>query len=260
MRSSTWAWCSSMAPQACSCPIGLTRRRKPCLHGLQTRGVKSVFVRYLRTLNGHPTADAVLAAAAATLAWEPLMRKRISLLTVETLPWWLRLFGVLIGASADAGQHQEDSFCGIPKEEIVGSRSLTEIAFAALVGTEPTPDNLFAFQTLVGLLLSNGPGTISAQGAKGAVSADGPETPERVQLNKALVGFLTHSGYAHGGNGYEGIAFLIEQFQDADLADPGDPDHGIDLPALAHRYAAEYATYKADRKTSGSLDIRKIPA
>ena len=78
------------------------------------------------------------------------------------------------------------------------------------------PRRLFAFQTLVGLLLSNGPGTISAQGAKGAVSADGPETPERVQLNKALIGFLTHSGYAHGGNGY-GIAFLIEQFQDADL-------------------------------------------
>ena len=33
------------------------------LHGLQTRGAKSVFVRYLRTLNGHPTADAVLAAS-----------------------------------------------------------------------------------------------------------------------------------------------------------------------------------------------------
>ena len=75
-------------------------------------------------------------------------------------------------------------------------------------GSRRKPADLFAFQTLVGLLLTNGPGAISAQGAKGAVSADGPETPERVQLNKALVGFLTHSGYAHGGNGYEGIAFL----------------------------------------------------
>jgi hypothetical protein len=187
------------------------------------------------------------------------MRKRISLLTVETLPWWLRLFGVLIGASTDAGRHEEGAFCGILNEEIVGSRSLTEVAFAALVGAELTPDSLFAFQTLVGLLLSNGPGTISAQGAKGAVSADGPETPERVQLNKALIGFLTHSGYAHGGNGYEGIAFLIEQFKDVDLADPANPDHGIDLVALAHRYVAEYATYKADKKTAGSLDIQKIP-
>ena len=68
------------------------------------------------------------------------------------------------------------------------------------------------------------------------MSADGPEVPERVQLNKGLVGFLTHSGYAHGGNGYEGIAFLLEQFRDSGLADPTDPKHGIDLRALAMRY------------------------
>ena len=227
------------------------------LHGLQTRAW-SVFVRYLRTLNGHPTADAVLAAAAATLAWEPLMRKRISLLTVETLPWWLRLFGVLIGASADAGQHQEDSFCGIPKEEIVGSRSLTEIAFAALVGTEPAPASLFAFQTLVGLLLSNGPGTISAQGAKGGLGRRARD--------------------ARAGAAQQGADRLPDPFRLCpwrqrlrghrlpDRAVPGrrsgrsgDPDHGIDLSALARRYAAEYATYKADKKTTGSLDIRKIP-
>ena len=42
------------------------------------------------------------------------MRKRISLLTVETLPWWLRLFGALIGASADAGLHQEDTSAASP--------------------------------------------------------------------------------------------------------------------------------------------------
>jgi succinyl-CoA synthetase alpha subunit len=234
-------------------------RADALLKGLQTRGAESVFVRYLRTLNGYPTADAVLAAVAVTLAWDSLMRKQISLLTAETLPWWLRLFGVLIGASADAARHEEKTFCGIPNEEIAGSRNLGEVAFAALTGTQPEPDSLFAFQTLIGLLLSNGPGTISAQGAKGAVSADGPETPERVQLNKALTGFLTHSGFAHGGNGYEGIAFLIEQFQNAELTDPSDPDHGIDLSELARRFATEYASYKADKKTAGSLDVRKIP-
>ena len=116
-----------------------------------------------------------------------------------------------------------------------------------------------AFQTLVGLLLSNGPGTISAQGAKGAVSSDGPEQPERVQLNKAMLGFLTHCGYAHGGNGFEGAAFLIEQFKDSGLADPGDANHGIDLKALATRYVDAYAAYKADKKNVGSLEIQKVP-
>ena len=112
---------------------------------------------------------------------------------------------------------------------------------------------------MIGLLLTNGPGAISAQGAKGAVSADGPESPERVQLNKALIGFLTHTGYTHGGNGYEGIAFLNEQFRESRLEDPGRREHGIDLKALAARAVQHYAEYKAQRKNTGSLDIAKIP-
>jgi hypothetical protein len=175
------------------------------------------------------------------------------------VPWWTRLFGTLIGASVSAERHGTDRFCGMSTHDILGKRSLTEVAYVALLGLEPEPANLFAFQTLVGLLLTNGPGAISAQGAKGAVSADGPESPERVQLNKALVGFLTHSGYAHGGNGYEGIAFLLDQFRNAGLEDPTDPKHGIDLEALAMSYVDEYARYKSRKRTAGSLDIQKIP-
>jgi succinyl-CoA synthetase alpha subunit len=246
-------------------PAGLFTAERPdpkaeaMLAGLEARGARSVFLAWLRRLGGHPTADGVLAAVAATLAWGPLMRKRVSRLTAESLPWWLQLFGVMIGASAESAQHEPGRFCGLSAEEMLRSRSLTEVAYAALLRREATPADLFAFQTLVGLLLSNGPGTISAQGAKGAVSADGPEQPERVQLNKAMVGFLTHSGYTHGGNGYEGIAFLIDQFRDTGLEDPADPEHGIDLKALAARYTEEYARYKSGRKSTGSLDIQKIP-
>ena len=234
-------------------------RAQSLLAGLEARGAQSVPLRWLASLPGHPSFPAVLAAVAVTLAWKPLMAKRISRLTAENLPWWIALFGTLIGASAEAGRHRPDSFCGIGELELVGQRSLAEIAFAALLGLQPTEEALFSFQTLVGLLLTNGPGAISAQGAKGAVSADGPESPERVQLNKALVGFLTHTGYTHGGNGYEGVAFLDEQFRDASLDDPGNPQHGIDLQALARAAAARYASYKAERKSVGSLDIAKIP-
>jgi hypothetical protein len=229
------------------------------LAGLRSRGAKSVFARYLESLPGYPTADAMLAAITTTLAWGPLMRKRVSRLTAESLPWWMHLFGTLIGASVAADQHGPDSFCGIPAADILERRPISEIAFTALFGLKPNASDLHGFQLLVGFLLSNGPGTISAQGAKGAVSADGPEDPERVQLNKALIGFLTHTGFAHGGNGFEGIAFLIEQFKDSGLTDPGDPAHGIDLKALALRYVSAYAQYKSDKKTSGSLDIQKIP-
>lgn len=229
------------------------------LAGFERRGAKSVFVRYLESLGGHPRADAVLAALTTTLAWAPLMQGKISRLTAESLPWWMRLFGALIGASAAASRHEPGRFHGLPNQEILDSRSLTEVAYLTLLGENPQPSDLLAFRVLLGLLLSNGPGTISAQGAKGAVSADGPENPARVQLNKATVGFLTHTGYAHGGNGYDGIEFLIQQFSGAGLSDPADPDHGLDLRALAALYATEYARYRSQRKSAGPAATRKIP-
>ncbi len=234
-------------------------RARALLGGLETRGARSVFVRWLSTLPGHPSADAVLAAITTTLAWGPLTTKRISRLTAESLPWWIRLFGTMIGASTDASRHEPGRFCGFEEADLIGHRSLAEIAFAALLGLKPADGDLFALQTLIGLLLTNGPGAISAQGAKGAVSADGPESPERVQLNKALIGFLTSTGYTHGGNGYEGIAFLMDAFRDAGLADPSSPDHGIDLRALATRTVERYARYKAERKSAGNVDIAKLP-
>jgi succinyl-CoA synthetase alpha subunit len=227
--------------------------------GLTARGTQSVFVGWLTTLPGYPTGAAVMAAIAATLAWTPLETKRVSRLTAESVPWWLMLFGTLIGASCDAARHEPGRFCGFDSAELFGERSLLEIAFAALLGLKPQQGDLFAFQTLVGLLLTNGPGAISAQGAKGAVSADGPEAPERVQLNKALVGFLASTGYTHGGNGYEGIAFLNEQFRDADVSDPSNPDHGLDLQMLAKQTVERYARYKAERKNAGSVGVAKLP-
>jgi len=106
------------------------------LAGLKARRVQSVFVRYLESLDGQPTADGVLAAIATTLAWEPLMRKRISRLTAESLPWWIRLFGALIGASVPAERHEANRFCGVATEDILGERSLTEIAYTALLDLE----------------------------------------------------------------------------------------------------------------------------
>ena len=218
-----------------------------------------MLVRFLRSLDGHPTADAVLAAITTTLAWGPLMRKRISRVSAENLPWWMRLFATLIGASVDALRHEPERFCGIANTDIVGRRSLTEVACSALLGQEPTESDLFSFHTLVGLLLTNGPGAISAQGAKGAVSSDGPETPSRIQLNKAMVGFLTHSGYAHGGNGYEGVAFLIERFRGVDLQDPGQIEHNLDLAAMATKFAREYAAQKTSSKELGATEGQAIP-
>jgi succinyl-CoA synthetase alpha subunit len=233
-------------------------KAKGMLDGLKDRGTKSAFVDFLKSLDGAPTADAVLAAITMTICWGALMRKKITRTTAHNLPWYVRLFATIIGAAVDSSHHKADSFCGIAVKELLKSWSATEIAYLALLGEQPTAENLFPFQVLLGLIISNGVGTISAQGAKGAVSADGPESPERVQINKAMIGFLTHTGFAHGGNGYEGIQFLIEQFAATGLKDAGDPKHGLNLVAMGTKFALAFAAEKKARKGVGE-GVRSIP-
>jgi hypothetical protein len=234
-------------------------RPEAMLKAVRERGGKSVFLKFIEGLGGRVSRDAILAAIATTIAWGPLMRKRISRLTAETLPWYLRLYGVMIGASIPAEHHRHGDLWGIPRDERFGRWTMGELLFLALTGKRPTEATVLPIQILIGLLISNGPGAISAQGAKGAVSADGPQTPERVQINKAMVGFLTHSGYSHGGNGFEGMAFLLEQFKGADLRDPTDPRHDLDLKAMATRFAVQFKEEKARAKETGVTEPRALP-
>jgi len=234
-------------------------RPEAMLKAVRDRGGKSLFLKFLESLGGRPSRDAILAAISTTIAWGPLMRKRISRLTAETLPWYLRLYGVMIGASIPARHHQHGRLCGISREERFSSWSMADVLFLALTGKRPTEAEARPLQILIGLLISNGPGSISAQGAKGAVAADGPQTPGRVQINKAMIGFLTHSGYSHGGNGFEGMAFLLEQFKGADLNDPTDRNHGLNLKAMATRFAEAYKEEKSQSKESGFDGPRALP-
>ena len=186
------------------------------------------------------------------------MRKRITRLTAETLPWYLRLYGVMVGATIPGEHHQSGSLRGIPRDERFGQWTMADLCFLAMTGKKPSAEEALPLQILVGLLISNGPGSISAQGAKGAVSADGPQTPGRVQINKAMVGFLTHTGYSHGGNGFEGMAFLLDQFKDKGLKDPSDPAHGLDLKAMATEFAKAYRREKKASKEIGA-ELRALP-
>ncbi|HBR17411.1 MAG: CoA-binding protein [Deltaproteobacteria bacterium RIFCSPLOWO2_12_FULL_43_16] len=221
---------------------------------------KSVFINFVQdAANGKPSSDALLAAIWITLGWGALMRKKISKATIINLLWYSRVFSAFIGCSVDSSKHKRDSFCGIDNKEIIEKWSFTEVAFLALIGRRPIAEELFEFAMLLGLIISNGPGTISAQGCKGGVSADGPEDPSRVQINKAFVGFLTHTGFAHGGNGYEAIAFLIDRFIDKDLKNPADKKHGLNLKTIADEYAKWYGKYKAKEKAAGNIEYMKVP-
>jgi succinyl-CoA synthetase alpha subunit len=238
---------------------GSDPRPEAMLKAVQARGGRSVFLRYLDHACERPSRDALLAAIAVTIAWVPLMQKRISRLTAETLPWYLRLYGVMIGASIPAEHHQHGKLVEVARDERFNSWSMADFLFLAITGRKPEPGLAEPLQMLVGLLISNGPGAITAQGAKGAVAADGPQSPSRVQINKAMVGFLTHSGYSHGGNGYEGIAFLLDAFSGVALADPGDPNHGLDLNGMATDFANRYRAERTAAKEAGDAEPRAIP-
>ncbi len=233
-------------------------RPEAVLKAVAARGGKSVFIDFLTGLGIRLSRDALLAAIATTIAWGPLLRKRITRLTAETLPWYLRLYGVMIGATIPAEHHRHGSLWGIPRQERFEHWTMADLCFLAMTGKKPQGEDALPLQMLIGLLISNGPGSISAQGAKGAVAADGPQTPSRVQINKAMIGFLSHSGYSHGGNGFEGMAMLLEEFKDTGLADPTDPGHGLDLKAMAKRFAEAYKAEKAAAKEVGG-EVRALP-
>jgi hypothetical protein len=177
---------------------------------------KSVFVRYLRARRHRRRTR--LAAVTTTAAQS--LPASASPMTAWNPPWWMRLFGVLIGAENDVTERRlrraERNLRGWSLPRSSPRRAGTANLFTANAG---------------GLVPTNGPERFPPKARKRWRRM--VRSPERVQLNKALVGFLTHSGYAHGGNGYEGIAYLNEQFRGTGLKDPSAKDHGIDLTLAA---------------------------
>ncbi len=223
----------------------------------------SVFVQFVQDIakanGGKLSTDALFAAVWTTLGWHALRNKKISKGTLVRMPWYSRIYSTIVGVSAPASRHGEDSIAGVKLEELIPNYSFTKTAFVTLLGRQPSESELYEFQVLLGLIITNGPGTISAQGSKGAVSADGPEQPQRVQVNKAFIGFLTHTGFAHGGNGYEAAAFLLENFKGKGLKSAADTGHGLDLDAMAMEVANKYSDYKKQQKAIGNLDYAKLP-
>ena len=100
--------------------------------------------------------------------------------------------------------------------------------------------------------LSNGPGTLSAQGAKLSTSAGNAP-------NTAMIATLACIGDVHGGNGRRAVDFLIGVFRDSDLADPHDPKHGLDLGKLANAQAEKFASRRREAKEAGT-DYKRIPS
>ena len=138
--------------------------RRPAMRAARSRCSCATSMR----LGGHPSADAVLAAITTTLGWGPL-HAQARLAPHGRMPAGVdaavrhadRRVGRCVAASSRRAS------AASPMPEVLGQRSLTEVAFVALLGRAPTAADLFAFQTLVGLLLIERPGHDLGAGREG---------------------------------------------------------------------------------------------
>ena len=194
----------------------------------------------------------LLAALIVSMFWNTMLEKRISRQAVEDAVYYLYLAAQTAAFSVinpKENKYWQKLVSGhIPYLGSSFSNNLFEILF----NRKPNDEELIEFRYLLGLTATNGPGTLSAKGAKESVSA-------RNDIPTAFAGFLTNTGYAHGGNGFEAVEYLLEQFQNVPIDDPGKKDEALNLKELANRAAKAYGAYKHEMREKGEIDIKRIP-
>jgi len=123
-----------------------------------------------------------------------------------------------------------------------------------LAWTGYPPQNDFESDLVEMLLiasLSNGPGTISAQGAKLSASAGNPP-------NAAMIATLSCLGNIHGGNGAKAAKFMIKAFQGTGITDPYSKKAVKLAKELAIKKASEMSKIKKIAKEA-DITFERIP-
>ena len=234
-------------------------RPEAMLKAVRDRGGKSLFLKLVQSLGTRPSRDAVLAAISTTIAWGPLMRKRISRLTAETLPWYLRLYGVMIGASIPAAHHQSGSLCGISREERFGHWSMADVLFLALTGKRPTEAQAKPLQILIGLLISNGPVRSPRKARRARLP---PMDRKRRGVFRSTRRWSASSRIAATATAAMALrgwhsSWINSRMQTCRI--PTDRHHGLDLKAVATRFAQSYKEEKSQSKEVGADGPRALP-
>ncbi len=227
--------------------VSIKNRHSPVLdtaqHILELAATKK---RHLQ----HPE-EFLIAVLLVSIFWKPMLEKRMSRATAENAFTYIYIISKLVTFSVI--DRNSNAFW----KKLASSRgslntSFTENIFKILFNRPPDENERIELQYIIGLTITNGPGTLSAKGAKESVSA-------RNAISTAFTGFLTNTGLAHGGNGFEAVEYLVNTFKDVDLKNPGSPDKSLDLKNLANKAAKSYLKYKQDSRDAGQIDFQRIP-
>jgi hypothetical protein len=151
---------------------------------------------------------------------------------------------------ASANDGSTPRLYGYAVPELMKGRSLAASLVLAWTGALPRDalEERLVEMTLTASL-TNGPGTISAQGAKLSASAGNrPHT--------AMIATLACVGAVHGGNGSDAVKLLLESFAGTGLEDPYTSFPGT--AELAGRAAAEFKRRKEAAQDAG-LEYERLP-
>lgn len=194
----------------------------------------------------------LVAAILLGISWKQLVDRQITRSDAENLGVFLALNGIIVSNSVLG--HEANTFWNSLKngDEKALLTDYTEAAFRILFNRDPEKQELFALNSLFNLTVTNGPGTLSAKGAKESVSA-------KNNLSTVFAGFMMNTGIAHGGNGFEAVAFLIEKLGDMDPYKDDFAKIDPKLKELAAKVSADYLDYKKKAKAAGDLQYAKIP-
>ena len=177
--------------------------------------------------------------------------KQAKLLSKETLGATLSRRNMRNASHASSNDGKITRLYGYSLEEEMRRGSFVGSLFLSWLGERPREFEADLLEKCLIASLSNGPGTISAQGVKLSTSAG--NSP-----NTAMIATLASIGDVHGGNGKRAIKYLLDVFRDADLKDPFSVKHGLDLDAIAEQEAERFAHERSNAKEAGT-DYRRIP-
>ncbi len=218
---------------------------------------KSIIIQFvLHFIKDHKVEDCnlfLIAAILTDIAFQPLLLKKISRNTVENMISFMGTearITVLAGISPLKNPLLKKIRNRKPVSVL--QTPFTKVAFQSVFNRPPEGTELKEFQALLALTLTNGVGTISAKGAKESVSA-------RNNISTAFAGFMSNTGLAHGGAGFEAIDFLTDAFRNMKISSPGKVPAASRIRSISDHVALEYLEYKQKAKAEGKTSYRRIP-
>lgn len=225
---------------------------------LAKEGLETVFTQYAQKYaaanNDVNKLSLLLAAMSLSVIWTPLVERQMTVETAHEIATYLACNGVLVGCCAPQYEINDfyKSLASLSDLSVLNTDFATT-CFKLLFNREPADREQFAINGLLNLLMSNGPGTISAKGAKESVSGGN-------FIATCYSGWMNNTGRDHGGNGFEAIKFLKDAFGAFDpYLEPDTDKRNAKMKDLAQATANKYLETKQTAKREGIMNYFKVP-